>query len=203
MLAKPARLYALTTNLVLLLGFVLFSLVVLLPHTGAWRTYSVLSGSMSPSIPTGALVYSHHVPATSVRPGQVITYHAPIEGHPVVTHRVVSMRPEGDVIEFQTKGDANKAADPWKARIPARSMIWQPLHVVPYLGELMGAVRVATSRSMMLLLVLVALVGGILVIWRSGGERDDLRGRSESTNELTWDLWFGRVKAYADYNMAE
>jgi signal peptidase len=72
------------------------------------QPYAVLSGSMSPAFPTGALIYVRAAQAQEVRVGDPITFR--LEDGPVVaTHRVISIDDENGC--FHTKGDANEAPD--------------------------------------------------------------------------------------------
>jgi signal peptidase len=73
------------------------------------RATTILSGSMSPSLKVGDMVLVREVPASSVRPGDVIQFWR--DGEAVV-HRVVEVRQEGGSWSFITKGDANSSPDP-------------------------------------------------------------------------------------------
>lgn len=70
------------------------------------------SGSMSPTIDTGALALSRDIPASEIRIGDIVSVHDPKGVR--VTHRVVGVdklaTPEGGV-SLRLKGDANQAAD--------------------------------------------------------------------------------------------
>lgn len=77
--------------------------LVLVPVPGA-GSYIVLSGSMAPAIPSGALVYV--LETGNYAQGDVITYAH--EGA-TVTHRIVGETSNG----LHTKGDANDARDPY------------------------------------------------------------------------------------------
>ena len=86
-----------------------------------YHVYAVRTGSMEPTYPTGSVVVTAPVdelPAT----GEVVTFVT--SGGPV-THRVVGAVPDG----LETKGDANKARDPWT--VPQRNVV----------GEVVGGVR--------------------------------------------------------------
>lgn len=78
------------------------------------RPAVVVTGSMAPEIPTGALVVSRPVPADSVQPGDVVTVQRH-RGGGLVTHRVVSVAASAEqpgVTSLELKGDANVYADP-------------------------------------------------------------------------------------------
>lgn len=72
---------------------------------GANGAYVVLTGSMTPTLRVGDLVF---VKAGPVEVGDVITFHATSGSKELVTHRVVAVREDS----FVTKGDANAANDP-------------------------------------------------------------------------------------------
>jgi signal peptidase I len=139
------------------------------PHVTHYQTLTVLSGSMRPGIPVGAIVVVTPESPRDLRVGQIITYQIPVDDHRVVSHRVVKVV-EGagtDSPVFQTKGDANDAPDPWMAKVTS-STVWQVRTSVPGLGRLVfwlrrpgvhtGAVRVVPAALAVLWMI---------TIWRS------------------------------------
>ena len=77
-----------------------------------------LTGSMAPRYPTGTLVAVTPVAPQHLRVGDVVMlvppppYRTPTGGP--VLHRVVSLRTSADGhVLLRTKGDANRAQDPW------------------------------------------------------------------------------------------
>jgi signal peptidase I len=74
----------------------------------------VISGSMSPGIKTGDLIFDNGVSATSaakLHAGQIITFYDVPGGHTVITHRIVKVVHRNGQVLYQTKGDANNAPD--------------------------------------------------------------------------------------------
>lgn len=142
----------------------LLALIGVGPHLGHYQTLSVLSGSMAPGIPIGAIVIVTEESPRDVHVGQIITYKVPVEDHRVVSHRVVEVvKGEGtDNPVMRTKGDANGAPDPWLARIDSPT-VWQVRHTVPGVGKVVyllrrpgvhtGAVRVAPVALAVLWLI--------------------------------------------------
>ena len=129
---------------VVLAGAVLvLALVGVGPVTGAYRLATVLSGSMAPGMPVGSVVVLVPEDPAGVRVGDVITFQAPMPGHPVVTHRVVEILEGGHHPVLRTKGDANPAPDPWAARLTG-DRAWRRVTVVPYAGT---AIRILRSRA--------------------------------------------------------
>lgn len=121
------------------LSTVVMVLVVLLALTlvggrlFGMQTYAVLSGSMEPAYPTGALLYVRKVDPADIQPGQVITFL--LDEHTVATHRVVEVIPdpeEAGIYRYRTKGDANEAAD--AGLVHCKNVLGTPVASIPYLG---------------------------------------------------------------------
>lgn len=110
------------------------------PRTGAYRTVSVLTGSMRPTMPPGSLVVVVPVEPASLAVGDVVTFEAPTVDHPVVTHRIVQVVESGDQPVIRTKGDANNAPDAWAARI-SDGPAWRVKMVVPHAGHVISVLR--------------------------------------------------------------
>jgi signal peptidase len=69
------------------------------------------TGSMSPTIPAGAVALVREIPASEARIGDVVTVDRP--GALPITHRVVATRPlTGGRVELVLRGDANAETDP-------------------------------------------------------------------------------------------
>ena len=67
--------------------------------------FVVLSGSMEPTYPTGALIYVKKVPAEQIQVGDPITF-VMNEDLVVATHRVVDI--DGENQRFTTKGQRRR-----------------------------------------------------------------------------------------------
>jgi signal peptidase len=90
-----------------------------LPVAGL-RSFVVLTGSMEPKIPVGSIVLVNTqkrspiispIPGPSLpiyRIGQVISF---IRRNETVTHRIVSVKPNGSGVSYITRGDANNVDD--------------------------------------------------------------------------------------------
>jgi signal peptidase I len=118
-----------------LVGIAVAALVflALLPHTGLYRTETVLSNSMKPHFGAGDLLVVTPEPVRDVRVGQVISIHVPNGDHHVQTHRIVQVVRGGEHPVVRTKGDANDARDQFTARLDGKTA-WRVRFVVPKLG---------------------------------------------------------------------
>jgi signal peptidase len=131
------------------------------PRLLPYRTFTVLSGSMEPAIPTGSMIFDREVDAADLAPGDVVTFHPPGHGGKLVSHRVVRVEKSKAGTFLVTRGDANGVADDW--RIPAEGRGLKYEFHIPYLGYVVGGLLTPTGR--LVALVLAALWLGGLALW--------------------------------------
>ncbi len=150
-----------------------------------YSAYTIVSGSMAPTIPVGSLVIDRTVDASTIRTGDIITFHPPRDGQDFITHRVVgfetlSSDSGGQVRMLVTKGDANGVADPW--RIPAEGRAARYQFHVAWIGGLAGALQTRVARLTMIALPMTLYVLIKLVeIWSTPTPGDEeSRGAAES-----------------------
>lgn len=176
-----SRAYPWFARVVAAVAALLFLLLAVGPHVLGYRTMTMLTGSMAPQINPGDVVVSTPVATRDLRSGMVISYHIPIDDHRIVTHRIVSVDHGMDgTVTVQTKGDANKTVDPWKATLNGDS-VFQVRAVVPKLGYAIEALRTPTVRTVLVYAAPALLAGWLLLgIWRPG--KDD-EGDDDSTDE--------------------
>jgi signal peptidase len=116
------------------------------------------TGSMAPTMPTGALALERPIAASAIVKGDVITVPDPGQQLPV-THRVVSVTqdpavPAGRIVVL--KGDDNAHADITPYHVTKAKLV---IASAPYLGTVL-----ALSRSPLVLLV-GTLLFAALVLW--------------------------------------
>ena len=148
----------------------LFSLTILpsLLRGAGFETYTVRGGSMSPTIPLGAMVVVQREPASAVNAGDVITFAAP--NNTIVTHRVVG-RTAGDDPTFITQGDANPNPDP--DMVPSANVVGRVVFTVPAAGAALVALSTITGAIVVAALLVALMVGG----WFIDGLRDLVAAR--------------------------
>ena len=100
-------------------GLIVLGLVAVTvgPRFLPYQALIVRSGSMSPTIPTGSIVFYKKVNAADVKVGDIIVFAKPGVPGEKVTHRVYQIGHSATGSYFVTKGDANGTPDDW--RIPA------------------------------------------------------------------------------------
>lgn len=104
-----SRLADLALTLAAVLGLVVLGITVTAHATGL-RPLVVKSGSMEPTIPTGGMVLVRTIPASEIRVGDVVAVDRPDNTR--VTHRVVTVVPQGATALLTLQGDANEDPDP-------------------------------------------------------------------------------------------
>jgi signal peptidase I len=147
-------------------------LSVSIPYLFGYRSLTVMSGSMEPTIHVGDVVVVEQVPALDMRVGDIATFRDPGDATRLITHRVRAIEASGPYLDFTTKGDANTGVEHWK--ISRNGTVGRVVYHVWRLGYLMFWVRSRFGR--LLLGVLPAMVLGayeLWRIWRPGAVDDD------------------------------
>ena len=153
-----------------ILGIIALTLVVLLllfvlvaPLGFSGRVAVVISGSMEPNMPMGALAITMPVDPEKVKVGDIITFTPWWDPEITVSHRVVEVVNE-DGLAFHTKGDASEHVDPWL--MPAEYVTGRVVFNVPFLGYVANTALLyaQTWWGLAFLVVLPAmlLIGGTI-----------------------------------------
>jgi len=142
------------------------------PRTGHYRVVTVLTGSMRPTAPPGAMIVVTPIPLRDVRTGMVLTYHIPVLDHRVVSHRIIEVKDAGtDHPTIRTKGDANNGPDPWTATLQGTTA-WRMRAAIPRLGSVVRWLRSPAVHRVSTFAVPVALaIIWLGAIWRRDGGR--------------------------------
>src|SRR5271170_7949875 len=163
---RAGRALGLISTLTLTCAIVLVVVAAVAMVLGLVRFTVVDSGSMRPTLNPGDVVMLRSEPAANLAVGQIVAFHPPGEQRLTVIHRVRSIRYTKSGIVFRTKGDANNAADPWRARIIGNT-VWRKVAKVPWLGYVVVWSQRPAIRMAVLCLVLLLVVGlGLGSIWR-------------------------------------
>jgi signal peptidase len=146
--------------------------LVTVPRAFGVTPFTVLTGSMQPAFDPGDVVLSESRSPLDVRPGEVVTFHDPSRDGELVTHRVESMRRNGAMMSFVTKGDANDVAERWSVPVDGsigRAVLRVPDvgHVLQWAGTREGKIGlIAIPAFLLVMLELVGLAGA----WRRPAE---------------------------------
>jgi signal peptidase I len=130
---------------------------------GLWRFTVIDTGSMRPTLDPGDVAILTSEPTADLRNGQIVAFHPPGEPNLTVTHRAVSVKQTEDGAIIHTKGDANNARDPWRARVAGHT-VWHEGFKLPKLGYLAVWCQQRLTRFA-ILSVIVALVVMMQLGW--------------------------------------
>jgi signal peptidase len=83
------------------------------PMVLGMRSFTVLSGSMEPTIHTGDITVDEQISPLDARPGDVVTFRDPRGQSRLITHRLRSIHVEGGTARMVSKGDANDTTENW------------------------------------------------------------------------------------------
>lgn len=130
----------------LLLGALVLAVVCLIvPKVIGAVPLTILSGSMAPAMPAGALAVVRPVDGSTARVGDVLTYQVGAGEPTLVTHRVTAVtRSSGGDVTLTTQGDANDAPD---GPVDPGQVQGQVVYAVPYFGWVANRLNVGTGAG--------------------------------------------------------
>ena len=128
----------------------------LLPIKGNYSIFSVMSGSMEPTISTGSVVIVKPLDESRYEVGDIITF-LPAEAKASkdkVTHRIYKLESKETGKFFITKGDANDVPD--ANLVNPDRIVGKVYFNVPLLGYLFGYIK--TLPGLVLLIIIPATI---------------------------------------------
>ncbi len=145
-------------------------LAVGIPMVLGAQSYTVLTGSMRPTLPPGALVAVRATDPSDIRIGDVITFQVRSGEPEVATHRVAAIGIDGRGERvFTTKGDANNVADAAPVRpVQIRGVL---VYAVPVLGYLNIWATPSTKSLLVAFIGVAAIAWGCIVLVRDATRR--------------------------------
>ena len=156
---SPAAAVLNVIGTVIIVLAIILCLLPVLPRLLGFSGYTILSGSMEPTIPVGSVVYSKAVdnPET-LEVGDIVVFYEGLGDIPVV-HRLVENRlSERELI---TQGDANNTED--LQPIPYQNVIGKVRFHVPHLGTILTPLSTMGGK----ISVIALIIGGLLLCYVS------------------------------------
>src|SRR5579859_4724183 len=137
-------------TLVLVISVALMLTVLFGPQLTGLQPYIVLSGSMSPTIPTGSIVFARPVQPATIQVGDVIVFNSSTHAGERVTHRVVQIdRSSPGRPSFTTKGDFNPIPDATPVNyqgLGGKVVVW-----VPFVGYPLAWIGSVTGKTLLVI----------------------------------------------------
>ncbi|MBI4091456.1 signal peptidase I [candidate division WWE3 bacterium] len=100
------------------------------------KVYVVTSGSMSPAIENGSLLFVKA--AENYKVGDVVVFLSP-RSELVLAHRIVGFSIDGGLRVYRTRGDANEKTDDWN--LGSSRILGKVVACVPKIGLLLSYMR--------------------------------------------------------------
>lgn len=155
---KKINYWKILINVMFALLFVmgLFIILSFFPIKGNYRIFSVMSGSMEPTIKTGSAILVE--PRREYKVGDIISFQSASE-QKTTTHRIVEIDQKSDTESYFTKGDANDAKD--AASITKEKVIGKKVLTIAYLGYLLSYAKTLPGLIIIIILSLVIIIGEV------------------------------------------
>ncbi|UAJ79375.1 signal peptidase I [Leifsonia sp. ZF2019] len=154
------RIYAVARNVLLTVGAIVGAACVLIFAIGLYvgvKPSIVISGSMEPTIPIGAMTFSLDRAAIDLGVGDVVMVERPND-EGLVTHRIVSMEKSAGRTALTLQGDANAVTDPEPYVVTNAAVVF---FTIPYLGYVADFLQ---RQGILVGVVLVCVIAALLVL---------------------------------------
>ncbi|MFJ3394598.1 signal peptidase I [Leifsonia aquatica] len=154
------RIYAVLRSTVLTGGAVLGGACIVIFAVGMFlgvKPAIVISGSMLPTIPVGAMTFSIDRPASQLEIGDAVMVDRP-DGNGLITHRIVEMEKSGSRMSLTLQGDNNDVTDPEPYLVTKAAVV---VFTVPALGYVADFLQ---RNGIYVGIVLVCLIAALMIL---------------------------------------
>jgi len=135
-----------------------------------YRSFIILSGSMSPTFEAGAYTLTKEMPTQDIMAGDIISFYVDSNGT-IVTHRVKQVINGTSGLSFITQGDANNVED--FQPIPQDQVLGAAFYWVDGLGSILLSLH--NPRNFIFCVLILALLFFIPDLLRYAFTRDSLK----------------------------
>lgn len=123
------------------------------PSINGYKMYVVDSGSMTPTLKIGSLIFVKELKPLEIKIGDTITYRGADAS--VVTHRVTNIE-SNNGLRFITKGDANETEDPMP--VESNRLVGKVVFSIAYLGFTLEFLKSKTGLILVSIIILVWII---------------------------------------------
>lgn len=149
------KLFKKILSIIMIIVAVISAGIFIVPGLFGYTPYTVLSGSMERTYPTGSLIFVKSAQPAELKVGDPATFH--LASGKVATHRVIKIDPKTQM--FTTKGDENNTED---APTPFYRLIGMPASFyIPNIGYGVEYMQTETGK----IIVITALVMVIIILF--------------------------------------
>ncbi len=140
--------------------YIIYAIVIIFAITailakfsiGGIKLLTVQSGSMEPAIKMGSVVFVKS--QDNYQKGGIITFKNSNNPKETTTHRIIDIKKENNLIQYQTRGDANNAPDSQWA--DNSLVVGKVKFAIPYIGYPIGFAR--TLPGLIILIIIPATI---------------------------------------------
>lgn len=120
----------------------------ILPTRRMFSSYAVVSGSMEPAVPVGALAIVREQPEEKLEQNDIIAFTEPSNPQQIILHRIAEVKTFGAMKQYITKGDNNSVADNWQ--IGPGQVKGEMVMMVPHLGRALMVARTPIGFALLI-----------------------------------------------------
>jgi len=143
---------------------ILFLGILFFPFPQRLKLYSVVSGSMEPTLEKGALVVVVKDPHNDYQVGDIVTIKRGSERE-TITHRINKKIEKEKKIFFETKGDANDSPDLELAT--EEDIIGKVVFSIPFLGGIFSFAKTRNGFILFILIPAILVITNELLVLRN------------------------------------
>lgn len=143
------------------------------------KFFTVLTGSMEPTIMTGDLLIAKEVAPEEIKAGDIITFGS-LNSNNITTHRVKEVLNENGEIKYITQGDANNVQDP--NPVPGEVLIGKVVKWIPKVGTTMAWMNsnLVFIIGLIFAITLLGIIGNTLVGRLKAIDEEEKKDKAEA-----------------------
>lgn len=123
------------------------------PDVFGYKTFTVISGSMEPTINIDDVIIVKNVDKKDIQTNDIITFN--IDGE-IITHRVIDYKIINDEVVYTTKGDSNEVTDIHEVNF--RNIEGKYINKIPKVGKIFSLLKNKYIFSLIFILLIICYI---------------------------------------------